>query len=835
MKYLVVNCQFTIDNKNRAMIKNYFITAFRSFWRNKTFSVINVLGLSIGISASLVIFLIAYYEFSYDKFEPNRDRIYRVVLDAKFDGNEGHSAAVPAPLAAGIQNEVTGVEQTVPVMQFQGDATVKITIAKEGTSQPIIFKKQANVIFTNPQYFYLVPHKWLAGTPNASLKNPFNVVLTESRAQQYFPSLPASDIIGKQINYNDDITATVSGIVKDLNKQTSFTAVEFISYSTIAQTSLQNQFMMNVWNDWMAYSQLYIKLSAGSNAPQIETQLKALLAKYNKNANKDAANTLTFRLQSLGNVHFNNQYQSVGGRTAHLPTLYGLLAIAAFLLMLGCINFINLTTANATQRAKEIGIRKTMGSSKKQLILQFLGETFFITIIATTISVCLTPSLFSLFKDFIPPGLNLSMLQLPSIFLFLLTLVIFVSFISGLYPALILSGYKPASILKNQATRNSSETRHAWIRKSLTVSQFVIAQFFIIATMMVSKQINYALNTNLGFNKDGIVTFELPGDTIESHRQQLLNSINAIPEVEVASSGFFSPTDEGVAFTNVTYPPKKELQVQVQLRWGNPSYIDVYKIKLLAGRNVAASDTFREFLINDTYAKLLGFQNPGDAIGKYLSFNNKQMQIVGVMQDFHDQSIHAQILPLVFADGNGPTVHLRLKSDNAGGIAWHNAIAKIQKAYKQMYPNEDFEYKFYDDTVARLYTKEQEIAKLLSWATGLAVFISCLGLLGLVIYTINTRTKEIGIRKILGASVTNIVSTLSKDFIKPVFVAFLIAAPLAWWAVYKWLQGYAYRTAISWWVFVLAGLCMLLFALMTLGMQTIKAAIANPVKSLRTE
>ncbi|MEO6328454.1 MAG: ABC transporter permease [Ginsengibacter sp.] len=816
------------------MLKNYFKTAFRNFWRNKSFSIINVLGLSIGISASLIIFLIVYYEFSYDKFEKDSDRIYRVVIDAKFAGNEGHSAAVQAPLARAIQNEVTGVEFTVPVMQFQGDATAKVTISKT-KNQPVVFKKQPNIVFINPQYFYLLPYKWIAGTPNASLKNPFNVVLTESRAHEYFPTLTASNIIGKQINYNDDITVNVSGIVKDLNRQTAFNAVEFISYATIAQTHLQDQFMMNVWNDWMAYSQLYVKLSAGSKAPQVESQLKTLLAKYNKDANRDAANTMSFHLQPLNDVHFNHLYASVGGRTANLSTLNGLLVIAAFLLLLGCINFINLTTANATQRAKEIGIRKTMGSSKKQLVFQFLGETFFITCIATVISICLTPLLFNIFKDFIPPGLNFSFLQQSSALLFLVAITIFVSFISGIYPALILSGYKPATVLKNQSFASKGETRHAWIRKGLTVSQFVVAQFFIIATIMVSKQINYGLNADLGFNKDGIITFDAPRDTVADHTNQLLNSINAIPGVEVASSGFFSPADEGVAFTNVSYPPKKDVQAQVQLRWGNPQYIDVYKIKLLAGRNVAASDTFREFLINDTYAKLLGFQKPGDALGKYLSFNGKQMPIVGVMQDFHELSMHAQIFPLVFAGSNGQKFHVRFKQTNAGSAAWHNAIIQMQKAFNQMYPAEDFNYKFYDDTIASMYEKEQQTGSLLSWATALAIFISCLGLLGLVMYTVNTRTKEIGIRKILGASVTNILSILATDFIKLVCIAFLIAAPLAWWAIYKWLQDYAYKTAMSWWIFLLAGLGMLLLALITLSIQTIKAAIANPVKSLRTE
>ena len=271
------------------------------------------------------------------------------------------------------------------------------------------------------------------------------------------------------------------------------------------------------------------------------------------------------------------------------------------------------------------------------------------------------------------------------------------------------------------------------------------------------------------------------------------------------------------------------------MRWGDPNYIKVYNIKLLAGRNVEASDTMKEFIINNTYAKLLGFQKPEDALGKQLNFNGKNMPVVGVMQDFHDMSTHALISPLVFAGNNGSTFHIRLKPNTAGGKTWQAAISKIQKAYKQVYPESDFSYKFFDETIAKLYESEVNTASLLEWATGLAILISCLGLLGLVIFTINTRIKEIGIRKILGASVANIVAVLSTDFIKLVCIAFLIAVPLAWWATYKWLENYAYKTAMSWWVFVIAGLGMLLMALITLSFQIIRAAVANPVKSLRTE
>ena len=819
------------------MFKNYFRTSFRNFLRNKTFSAINVLGLSIGISASLIIFLIVQFELSYDKVETNADRIYRVVMDMKFNGNDGHSPAVPAPLSSAIQREITGVESTVPVMQFQGDATAKVSIEKEGSSKPTVFKKQADIVFTNPRYFSLLPFKWIAGSPESSLKNPFSVVLTENRMKQYFPSTNINDVIGKQIRYNDDFTATVSGVVQDLNEHTSFDAVEFISFATIAQTHMQDDFMMNTWDDWMGYSHLYVKLSNNTKDANVQAQLNRLFVKYNKNANKDAANYIHLHLQPLNDVHFNSLYASFDGRIAHKPTLYGLLAVAAFLLILACINFINLTTANAASRAKEIGIRKTMGSSKKQLIFQFLGETFLFTVSACVISFCIAPLLLKMFADFIPPGLNFQPFNQPNIFLFLLALAIVVSFLSGLYPAFILSGYKPVKVLKNQSFTFNNETRHAWIRKTLTVSQFVIAQFFVIATVMVSKQINYSLNADMGFRKDAILSFGLPRqDTVANHRSVLLNEIKAIPGVKMASRGFLTPADEGAAFTDISYAGS-DYKESVQLRWGDINYLKLFNIKLLAGRNVQQSDTIKEFLINETYAKALGFKHPQDVIGKLLNFNDKRLPVVGVMHDFHEQSFHSPVGPLVFAgfDDRSYFIHVLLQPQNGNNSSWANTITQIQKAYHQLYPDEDFTYNFLDETIAKFYESEQHTASLLSWAMGLSILISCLGLLGLVMYTINTRTKEIGIRKILGATVTNIISILSKDFVQLVLIAFVIATPIAWWATYKWLQDFAYKTNMSWWIFAVCGFAMLLIALITLGIQTIKAAIANPVKSLRTE
>ncbi|RZK47158.1 MAG: FtsX-like permease family protein, partial [Pedobacter sp.] len=587
--------------KTSHMLKNYLLTAIRNFRHNKVFSIINILGLSIGITASLVIFMIVYFEFSFEKFQSDGDRIYRVVMNAKSNGNEGFSTGLPAPLSAAVKNEITGIDDVVPVLHFQGDSKVIVNIISPG-AKDILVKKQEGIIFTNIDYFDLLGYKWLAGTSQAMLK-PFHVVLTKSRAQQYFAGKSYQDLIGSQIIYNKDLTVTVAGIVEDLNQNTIFSSSEFISYPTIAETRLQDNFMMNVWNDWMAYSQLYIKLAPGGTVAKTETQLAGLVKKYIRDANRDAANTMAFKLQPLDDIHFNPKYPAIGQRLGHKPTLYGLLAIGSFLLVLGCINFVNLTTAQASRRAKEIGIRKTMGGIRKQLVIQFLSETFMLTIIASILAVLLIPILLKMFADFIPAGLEFSFFNQPGILIFFAVLVIMVTFLSGLYPALVLSGFKPVLVLKNQVVSGTSQSRNTWIRKTLTVSQFLIAQFFVIATLMVGKQINYSLQADMGFDKEAVVNFTVPKDTVPSQRRKLLADIKALPGVEVASTGFFAPADAGVAFTNVTaLIDNKEVKpdVNVQIRWGNPEYLDVYKMKIVAGRNVAPGDTAKEFLINET-------------------------------------------------------------------------------------------------------------------------------------------------------------------------------------------------------------------------------------------
>ncbi|TSD66909.1 FtsX-like permease family protein [Inquilinus sp. KBS0705] len=821
------------------MIKNYFKIALRGFRRHKLFTLINIVGLSIGISAAVVIYLIVHFDFTFDQSHKDANLIYRVTSDYSFAGEVSHNSGVTMALNAAAKTEATGIDVVAPFYIY-GETNVIIPNGSTGDKK---LKKQPGLILADENYFKIIDYKWIVGSAKTAFKNPNQVVITTTKAKLYFPKLSYGDVIGKEVVYDDSVRTTVAGVIEPLSYNTDFIYQDFISYITGTTSSyLKDNFPVTQWGNTNSAGQLFIKLSPRASAVGVEKQLNALLKKHNPPTPEDKGNYHGFHVQPLSDIHFDQVYGGMDGvRTANKTTLYGLLVIAAFLLILGCINFINLTTAQASQRAKEIGIRKTMGSKRSQLILQFLSETFLITLFAVIISTALAPVVLKLFADFIPPGVSANVFGQPNLIVFLIVLTFVVSILSGFYPALVLSGYKPVAVLKNQVT-NTSKTRNAWLRKSLTVTQFVIAQFFIMATILVSKQIYYALHKDLGFKKDAIVNISTPYKSIGTGKQQVfMDAIKAIPQIQMISVGGAPPSSGNTNSTTVTYKDgKKEIKTDLQQKFADENYIKLYQIKLLAGRNLRASDTVSGIVINNNYAKVLGFSNPNDAIGKMLDYNDKKREIVGVTADFYQRSLHAPIKPLAILlphnrTWNNRTFHIALKPQTAGGTEWKTAIAGIEKAWKKIYPEDDFEYHFYDEDIAKFYTAEQNTSKLLTWATGLSIFISCLGLLGLAIYTTSQRTKEIGVRKVLGASVAQIVTLLSTELIWLIVLAFVLVTPIAWYAMHKWMENFADRTTISWWVFAVSGAGMLLAALFTLSFQTVKAAVTNPVKSLRSE
>ncbi len=808
------------------MFKNYFKTAIRNFGKNKLTTLINVFGLSIGISAALIIYFIVQYDFSFDKYEPDNGSIYRIVSE----GENWKNAGAPVPLHEEVQSNVSGVKATSLILQYNDD-NPKISILNSNHHPASVFKKQESIAFVDSNYFSLFPHQWLAGKKETSLINPYNLVLSESRARLYFPHVPAEQLVGKTIVFNDTLPMTLTGIVRDLKDNSDFSYQMFVSLATISGSDLKEKYSWDEWNSTNSNFQTMVKLLPGVQASQINKQLKGIFKKHDTDPND--AKTI-HRLQPLSDVHYNTELEG----KVNLNTINNLILLVVFLLLLGAINFINLSTAQSVQRAKEIGIRKTLGSSKSSLIFQFLTETFLLTLVTTVLSVVISPLLLKAFAGFVPDGLQFSTIfkQL-SVWLFLLLLIVIVSVLAGLYPAFILSRFQPIKVLKNQAFTNAGTTRTAWLRQSLLVFQFAIAQVFIIGVIVVDKQIHYSTGKDMGFRKDAIITFSVPFDFYHPNNKKfvLKDELKSMPEIQEVSLGNGAPAINGQMSSSIAFKEgKKDMKLSVDTRSGDTSYLGVYNIKLVSGRNILPSDTANELLINETGAKQLGFAQPGDAIGHKVIFGSASLPVVGVMHDFNLASVRSPIHPLIYyaAPKWGWTMSVALQPNPN---TWQSAITKMQTAWKRLYPDNDFDYAFFDKQISDFYKEDQQLSLLLTWSAGVAICISCLGLLGLIIFITNQRTKEIGVRKVLGASVAQIITLLSGDFAKLIAIAFVIAIPIAWWLTHNWLQNFAYHTELSWWIFLVSGVIMVISAFTILCIRAGKAALANPVKSLRSE
>jgi putative ABC transport system permease protein len=819
------------------LIRNSFKTAWRNISRNKIFSFIHVIGLSIGISVSLVIYLVVSYSFSFNSEFRDSDHIYRVVSNSINAGTISYNGGVTYPLSDGMRGYITGLDLVSPVFTWFPE---KVSLPGTGKEKTRVFRQQKHIAFVDENYFKLIQYEWLAGSPKTSLSQPHQVVLTESNAKLYFPNKSPETILGRRLYFGDTLGTIVTGIVKDLSFNSDFTLKTFISRSTLEKTTI-SPVSLTDWGPVIGLSQLFVKLGNGVNPKQIEGRIALLIRQHGVNDNQQEQNQTLYKLQSLSDLHFNHLYGNIFGydEMAHKPTLYGLLAIAIFLLLLACINFINLTTAQSSERVKEIGIRKTLGSSRRRLIIQFLSETFLLTFLATLLSILLIPFLLKAFSPFIPIGLHFDFSDHPGILVNGVLLLISVSFLAGVYPAMILSSFRPTLVLRNQLSLTNGKSRSASMRKTLTISQFVIAQVFVIGTLLVSKQINFLLHKDLGFKKDAIINFYTSFyDTALQHRLVLLNKLSSIPGISIVSlSGDAPCSNYGWKEVMKYKDDKKEIETEVDMKYADTNYCRLYRIKLVAGNELPFSDTIKDLLINETYAHVLGFQDMRNAVGKNIQWNDKTKRIIGVVADFHQQSLHAPIRPLAITSrlADERLISVALAPQSSGDNPWKTVIDNIHKAWLTVYPEDDFKIKFEDEEIAKSYKSEQDIERLLVLATAFALFISCLGLAGLVIYSTNRRTKEIGIRKIIGGSVTQIIYLLTREHMKLLGWSFVIAVPITWWGTHAWMNNFAYRTNISVWTFISGGLLMGGLAFIILLLKTFKAATANPAESLRVE
>ena len=821
------------------MFKNYFKIAWRNIIRHKIYSIINIVGLALGICACIVIYLVTNYEFSFDKFHPDSDRIYRIVGEAQRNGGEKQFLNSPFSDVAGFQNQVPGFEAVAGVYSYGAGVSIP-----DGNRPLKKFDGRLDgsyvsaSVITWPEYFDIFKYQWLEGNPRV-LNEPFKVVLSEKKAHQYFGDIPLSSMIGKTVIYDDSLRVGVAGIVKDWTGNTDFGYTDFISVSTATHSFLKSRIPTEDWNSLSPHqSMAFVKLAKGVTPSGINKRFAAFIKDHVKFP--DNSSSLSMYLQPLNDIHFTDDFHRGDDgddfRKAYLPTLYALMGVALFILIIAAVNFINLSTAQSIQRAKEIGVRKVLGSNRRNIVFQFLTETLALTSIAVALSVLLVDPVLHLFKDYIPAGVVFH-LSNSSTLIFLLTVTLLTSLLAGFYPAKVLSSYLPVLSLKGASGQQGTE--RAGLRKALIVFQFSISLVFIIAAIVIGKQINFMNTTNKGFSTDNIITINKWRDK-DQKLKVLAQQVAQIKGVDKVILQNHAPMGFAQMTNSFKYKGTQEIITQPLMDIGNDQYIPFYQMKIIAGRNMLHSDSLKEFVINETMAKAIGFTNPQDAVGKMLYMmgpTEKAYPIVGVIADFHQQSFHDAIQPAVIV--NDPSLNfsiaIKLAASETNMKSLKPIVAGIEQQWKKIYPGEPFDYSFLNESVTWLYGQEKKTAWLMNAAMVITIFISCMGLFGLGMYTAQKRTKEIGIRKVLGASVTNITAMLSKEFLILILIAIVVASPVAYYFSHQWLQDFAYRTSISWWIFLIAGAGAILIALLTVSFQAIKAAIANPVKSLRTE
>jgi putative ABC transport system permease protein len=830
------------------MLKQQLRFILRRLGRHKLTTGINILGLTLGVLACLVIYLYVTFEFSYDKFHADRDRIYRVIVSTtKTNGSHHEWPGMPPPLAADLRRESTGFSA---VTGLYTDDT-KVLVPEKGKPNRIIPAiadgERQHITFADSAYLDIFRYEWLAGDPKTALLGPFSVVLTESEAKRYFQNGQPSDWLGRPVVYYDSLTVSVTGIVKDWQQNSDFGFKDLISYNTIAHSFLQKN--VDGWNMFGSNVNAYVKLSPGTTKAQAEKQLPAFFDRHKQLDNNEKG---TLFLQPLSDIHFNDKYNDEYGRRAHKPTLYALAGIALFILVIAAINFINLSTAQALLRSREVGVRKVLGSSRAGLVWQFLSETGLIVIAAMVLALLLANPVIAALKGFIPEGVRLH-LNDPNTWLFMGLTIAVTCLLAGWYPARALSSYLPVISLRGQGVQQLNSK--SWLRKGLIVFQFTVSLLFIIGTIMIGRQIHFMLNTDLGFNKDAIVNMVLPWDQPKNRKAVLVNELRRLAGVEQISLSTNSPQSSGHGGTAIEYKGRTDTKVDASFNQIDPAYMSLFGLTLIAGRNFTMADTarrgndatasapaqtpFRAFILNETAARALGFNHPENAVGQQISsgFGGVLGPVVGVVKDFHSQSLHEKIDPFFFTtqQAAGNLVSVKLSSAAMSPDRVKTLLTQLAAAFKKVYPESPYQSRFLEESLQRLYKDDQQTAQIINIAMGIAIFVSCMGLFGLAAFTAAQRTREIGIRKVLGAGVPRLVSMLSREFIGLVMLSTLIAAPIAGWAMSRWLDNFAYHASMPWWIYALAGFAAITIALLTVSFQAIRAATANPVKSLRSE
>lgn len=794
------------------MITGYFKIAFRNLWRHKIFSLINIMGLSIGLTACFLIYLFVSFETSYDNFHTKAARIYRVVTDVETPSETMHQTLTPAPIAINVKKDFPEVEDAV---RFSRDEL----LVRKGE----VKFQEKNTVFADSTLFNIFDFKLVLGNKSTVLTEPMSIILSKTAVKKYFGN---ANPIGRQVLLTGAaIPAKITGMMEDIPKNSQIQADMIVSMSSYQQV-YGRPTSDNEWTNHGFYT--YLLLKPNTDAKALEQKFAGFLESHNGKQMKELRMRDNLTLELLRDVYLKSKRD--GFVTGSMTNVYIFSVIAIFILLIACINFINLTTARSAERAKEVGIRKVTGAARFQLVSQFISESVTISLISFIITSCLCVVLLPFFNKLAEKEISSGIFENPAQILSLFVLSVAIGIIAGFYPSMVLSAYQPVTVLKG---RFSAGTKGLILRKSLVVFQFTISIVLIIGTIVVYTQLHYMRSQDLGFNKDQTVVINT---NFDKNKDVFKHSLTSIPGV---ISTTFSSTVPGnwpiSTFSRVENKMGEMQKANLDLYFVDYNYIDQYKLKLIAGRAFSrdyVTDSTQAMVINESAAKMLGYSSPGLAVGRNFDQWGRKGKIIGILKDFHYHSLQQGIKPLTMLVQNSGWNMISIKVADANLPATMKAI---DNAWHQTIPNRPFDYFFLDEFFDKLYRAEDKFGNLFFNFAILAIFISCLGLLGLSSYSTIQRTKEIGIRKVLGASVSNIVQLLSSDFLKLVVISFIVATPIGWYGMTIWLRDFEYRTNISWDVFALAGISALMIAFLTISFQAVKTAIANPVKSLRAE
>lgn len=795
------------------MIGNYFKTAYRSLQKNRLYTFINLTGLTLGLGVAITLFWIVRFEFSFDRFHAKADRIYRVKSVDKFGEEQSH---VHQTIIKILKTQFPGVEAAA---NFYGMNPAAVQVGTE------LFN-QNNIFFTEPAMLEMLDIRWVAGNPKQSLSAPGQVVLDEKTAAKLFKG----NAIGKRLRYDNRTDLTVTGVIGNLPINTEFPMEMIISWETMKkmQPDLGQEDKLGGGD---SMHQGYVLLKPGTATVPINAGLTRIAK-----GRSDETTVTSYELQPLSQMHFDTAKDPFN---YSMPKwmLYTLTSIGIFLIFIACINFVNLATVQAIRRGREVAVRKVLGSGRKQLVVQFFGETGLLVVLATLFGALLAGKLVTYSSELLNTQVDSAAVWNIDTYLFLAALAVVVTLLAGLYPALILSGFQPVRALQNRVVLPNSSIS---LRSSLVVLQFVIAQVLVICTLLAMKQIRYFYEKDLGFEKSGIVTVNMP-DRRAVLRERFRQQLKQHPEIREVAFGLTTPASKRNHWWGmVKHPGLPDGEETFRLQHIDTNYFNFFRIPLLAGRMLSANDTIREtkgtsfasVVVNEKAARDLGFSNLEKLLGEQVEFWGMKLNVVGVVKDYHSEDLKTKLMPhvYVYASWNFQLASIRIDNSKKA-----EALAHIGQHWKAMFPNNYYEPKFLEDDIKSFYDSERKLSNFLQLFAVLGVLIGSLGLFGLVSFVVTQRTKEIGIRKVLGATVYSIVELISRDFLKLMLIAFVIAAPIAWYAMQSFLKEYTYKIAIEAWVFVLAAGLSVGVALLTISFQSIKAALTNPVKSLGTE